>query len=67
MAQINIGGSTIVLDEECWSCTRTKDGKPLMMEEDGTCSICHGEKFILTEAGQRVIDFVRRHIGKVVS
>jgi hypothetical protein len=54
-----IQGFEITLLKNCWSCIdaygRVVNGKPSMQEDDGTCSICHGARMILTPLGEEVM------------
>jgi hypothetical protein len=45
----------LVLDEQCWRCAvhRTADPK---------CEICNGIGFVLTDAGDALVQFCRRHL-----
>lgn len=46
------------LDNECWSCMHSN---PVAIpDEKHGCGICYGKKYILTDAGQALIDFLER-------
>jgi hypothetical protein len=44
------------LDEKCWQCF---EGKVLATGQ--TCDICAGTGRLLTEAGEKLLDFIRRN------
>jgi hypothetical protein len=67
---------SINFEEACWSCTdsynrdydsdkRTyfkKDEPPSMKNDSGGCDICNGSGLVLTEAGNELIDFIKRRM-----
>lgn len=58
----------VMLEEACWSCkgetgvVRHRSGSQDYPYEDGSCCICHGLGATLTEAGEMIIQFLKRHI-----
>ena len=53
-----IMNNKIALDERCWSCDGGRKEPSIM---DGEICMCGGKKFILTDAGESIIDLVKRH------
>ena len=52
------------LDQECWSCRDHGEPiEPRVKKEgfSGKCSICDGSGFILTDGGEVLLKFIRRH------
>lgn len=64
--KVRIPGHTdeIHLDEQCWSCNPEyfhKGHNTSEPDENGKCGICHGKGFVLTEAGEAILELVKRH------
>lgn len=49
------------LDGPCWSCFGGLANPPSMSDESGTCAICDGSGYTLTEAGEALLEFLGRH------
>lgn len=65
---MSILNNEVALDEVCWCCEggTVDSSKPEYTNikpffEDGACTICKGVGHRLTDAGQAVIDLVKRH------
>ena len=48
------------LDEKCWKCYQGK-----VLETGQSCDICQGSGYLLTEAGDLLIDFIRRNRKRI--
>lgn len=71
--QIKILNNAVSLDRPCWKCTRTdaiwaSEGALRITEleeefENGEhCSVCNNRRFTLTDAGEAVMNLVKRHL-----
>lgn len=54
----------VALDELCWCCEG--EGRPMPKNEtfalkDGSCEICKGVGYTLTDLGYEIIRLVKRH------
>ena len=58
---IDILNNNVKLENECWCCSDTEK-EPMYKNDDGTCEKCGGTKFVLTDAGEAIINLVKRHI-----
>lgn len=55
------------LEKKCWCCDGTgepKMGRPRdgYTREDGSCALCKGVGWTTTDLGDKVLDFLRRHV-----
>lgn len=72
VVESTVEGVKINLDYSCWNCRNSNrgwDGKnhstpktPETRKEDGTCSVCDGSGFLLTDAGEILKEFIKRHL-----
>lgn len=65
---ITLLNNDISLDRICWVCEGgkikySKKARHQGFWVDGACDMCKGKGYILTEAGQGVIDLIKRHLG----
>ena len=50
------------LDVQCWSCAAGARN-PSLTNPDGSCEVCDGVGYTVTNQGQTVLDFIARHTG----
>lgn len=61
---LKILNNLVSLDTGCWNCARTgrANEKNTYRMDDGSCEICKGKGFQLTDEGEAIIALVKRHL-----
>jgi len=59
---ISILNNDVMLDRECWCCDRgNKEPDESFCDENEVCDQCNGTGFILTDLGEGILKFLKRH------
>ena len=53
----------VYLDQRCWAYRKGVPNNNTFVDEFGVCEICKSSGFILTDAGQAIMDLMKRHGG----
>jgi len=65
---LRILGNDVDLDHGCWNCSVGKTGPKgkddTFWTEDGVCEICRGTGYELTDNGKKILEFLKRHVGR---
>jgi len=56
--KLPILNNSTVLDYKCWNCVGTGKDK----ESKEVCGWCKGMGYILTDAGEAILNLVKRHV-----
>ena len=64
--KLKILNNEVDLDCRCWACDGDKPDET-WKNEDGSCSKCNGTGFQLTDAGDAIMDLVKRHTKKKIT
>ncbi|KKM83852.1 hypothetical protein LCGC14_1305050 [marine sediment metagenome] len=68
---ISVLNNNVALDKLCWCCeggivdpSKSKYANAASFFTEGVCDMCEGVGYELTDAGQAVMDLIKRHCYK---